>query len=269
MLNNRRQSANAQRQFGRSFLAASIAIAASGATLSVHAEDEGVRPASSSSFYVFPQTPKFNISDHGNLVGLEGPVGDEHVYSEGYVLCYGAVNTYDLGSSESGFASPTTRSCSGNKCTITRNTSDGFMQLKQVLTKNSTEARSLAIEMTVKNLRGTAMPNVVLRRDAHFHIDGSTTNWRGATELDSVFSWNAAGDSSNLGNSVTLRQVKRTPTSITYSPKVVNVSDSSCNPANLAAGGPSRAHRSMTMQYNVGTLGAGKSAVITVEYARN
>src|SRR5262245_10106801 len=92
-----------------------------------------IGPASTGVFHTFPGSPKVAISNHGNLVKFEAPVGYEHIgvgdLSEGYVLCYGGSSrAWDTGSSESGFG-PATASCTSSACTITRNTSDGILQL--------------------------------------------------------------------------------------------------------------------------------------------
>lgn len=191
------------------------------------------------------------------------------------MLCYGGVQAYDRGRSELGFG-PSVASCSGNKCTITRNTSDGALRLKQVITKNSSEERSINVEMTVTNLRSSVIGSVILRRMADFDVDaygagtGDFVNRFGASQFDSVYSWNAADDHPGIDSAILLRHLKRTPPTIQYLSKVTDYfADVSCNPVNIAARGSVQGDHAATIQYNIGNLGAGRSAVAKVQIQRN
>lgn len=240
----------------------------------------GASPESFSTFYNFPGAPHIAISNHGNIVRYEGPTGYEHIgigaFSEGYVLCYGSAAAYDLGDVETGFGAASA-SCSGPKCTITRNTTDGKMQLKQVITKNAVLERSLNVEMTIKNLTGANLTNVILRRQVDFDVDtggslgsGDFTNWFSASEHYSVTAWNNANDHPNDDHAMVVRFFNRTPTTVKFDAKVTeDILDSSCNPVNIAKAAPVQGDYGATMQYNVGTLGGAKSAVLTVQYQRN
>lgn len=244
----------------------------------------GATPESDSVFYVYPGRPRVWLSNHGNLLRFEGPSGYDHVgvgqLSEGYVLCYTGFGSqrraWDTGSSESGFG-PSVASCSGNSCTITRNTSDGWLRLRQVITKVDTE-RSLTVEMTLSRIGGPSLSGVILRRQVDLDVDaggslgsGDTVNWFGATERESVWAWNAATDTNNEGHAVMLRQIMRTPASVPYSAKVTRlILDNSCSPPNLAAGGPVRGDYGATIQYNVGGMGQqGQTFMGRVQYQRN
>lgn len=241
-------------------------------------------PESDDVFYVYPGRPRVWLSNHGNLLRFEGPSGYDHVgvgqLSEGYVLCYVGFGSlrraWDTGSSESGFG-PSVASCSGNRCTITRNTSDGWLRLRQVITKVDTE-RSLTVEMTLSRIGGPSLSGVILRRQVDLDVDaggslgsGDTVSWFGATERESVWAWNAATDTNNEGHAVLLRQIMRTPASVPYSAKVTRlILDNSCSPPNLAAGGPVRGDYGATIQYNVGGMGQqGQTFMGRVQYQRN
>ena len=130
-------------------------------------------PLSSTTFHQFPGLPRVAISAHGNLVRFEGPLGYDHIgvgaFSEGYVLCYGPSRAYDTGSSEAGFNAGT-QSCSSNTCTVTRNTTDQKMQLKQVITFDKGN-RTVSFAMTLKNLTKGTITGVVLRRQADLDVD--------------------------------------------------------------------------------------------------
>ncbi len=241
---------------------------------------EGAAPESADTFYNYPGTPKLAVSRSGNVVRYEGPTGYEHLgigsFSEGYVLCYGAKNAFDTGASQTGFGTPTA-SCSGSKCTITRNTSDGLLQLKQVITKNASSDRSFGVAMTVKNLTGGNITGVILRRQADLDVDtggalgtAGFVNWFGSTERDSVTAWNPPNQSPREEHGVVLSRRALSPASIVALAKVTsNILDSSCNPTNIAAGGPVRGDYGATIQFNIGTLNGGKSASAAVQYQRN
>lgn len=237
-------------------------------------------PESTSVFYVYPGRPRVWLSNHGNLLRFEGPTGYDHVgvgnLSEGYVLCYNGRRAWDTGESESGFG-PSTASCSGNRCTITRNTSDGWLRLRQVITKVDVE-RSLTVEMTLSRIGGPSLSGVVLRRQVDLDVDaggsfgtGDTTNWFGATERESVWAWNAANDTGREGHAVMLRQIQRTPAAVPYFAKVTElILDNSCSPFNLAADGPVRGDYGATIQYNIGNMGQqGQTFMGRVQYQRN
>lgn len=242
-----------------------------------------IAPMDTSIFYTFPDFPVVAISVHGNLVRFDGPVGFEHIgvgtYGEGYVLCYSSKRAYDVGESESGFGPPTAASCSGNSCTIVRNTTDGKVQFTQEFQKSSTAAlgRLIRVKMTVKNLTGANLTNVVLRRQVDFDVDtggskgtGSFFNWFASSEADSAFAWNSPSDYAEEGHALVLRHITKTPTATKALSKVTDdILDSSCNPTNIANDGPVRGDYGATLQYNIGTIKGNKSAVGMVEYQRN
>lgn len=231
-------------------------------------------------YYTFPGVPRLAISRDGNLVRLEGPTGYEHIgngeFSEGYVLCYGTTRVFDLGDDESGFG-PSTVGCSGRTCTVTRNTLDGKLQLKQVITKTADPERSLNVEMTITNKTGSSLTGVVLRRQVDFDVDtggplgtGDFTNWFGASERESAFAWNASNDHASEDHALVLRYYNKLPEAARRLAKVTSaILDDSCNPVNIAANGPVQGDYGVTLQYNVGTLTAGKATVLSAQYQRN
>ena len=239
--------------------------------------------ADAGTFYTFPNFPITAISAHGNLVRFDGPVGFEHIgvgtMGEGYVLCYGSTRAYDVGSSESGFAPPTVKSCSGNNCTIVRKTIDNKIEFKQEFHKSSAAelGRNIRVKMTVKNLTASNLTNVVLRRQVDFDVDtggskgtGSFVNWFASSQFDSAFAWNSPTDYTEDGHALMLRHLTKIPTAIKTVSKVTeDILDTSCSPANIADSGPIRGDYGATLQYNIGTIPGTKSAVGIVEYQRN
>ncbi|NML17219.1 hypothetical protein [Azohydromonas caseinilytica] len=236
-------------------------------------------PESTGVFYVYPGRPRVWLSRHGNLLRFEGPQGYDHIgvgeLSEGYVLCYGSRQAWDVGYTESGFG-PSSASCSGSSCTIIRNTTDGQFRLRQVIWKNEIE-RALNVEMTLTKLGQSPAYGVILRRQVDPDVDaggslgsGSFVNWFGATERESVWAWNSRYDTSREGHAVTLRQIIRSPGYVPYWAKVTaQILDTSCSPGNLAESGPVQGDYGATLQYDVGTMNAGAVFTGRVQYQRN
>jgi hypothetical protein len=236
-------------------------------------------PENTGLFYVYPGRPRVWLSSHGNLLRFEGPAGYDHVgvgeLSEGYVLCYSGRHAWDTGQSESGFG-PSVANCSGNTCTITRTTSDGWLRLRQVITKVDIE-RALTVEMTLTKIAGPDVSGVVLRRQVDFDVDaggslgsGNFVSWFGASERESVWAWNAANDTPREGHAVMLRQITRTPSTVPYFAKVTSrILDNTCSPGNVVADGPKQGDFGATIQYNVGSMGQGKVFTGRVQYQRN
>jgi hypothetical protein len=153
----------------------------------------------------------YSVSPEGNVYSIESPTGYEHVHIgfdgrmfEGYVLCW-SVNGLESGADDIIFLalgfSPATHS-SAAPFTVTRTTLDGRLQLKQVFTFNAT-SKSLNIVMTIKNLTGATINNIVLNRIVNSLVDGRGANgfaelgdnWHAATH-DAVPVWN---DPANYG----------------------------------------------------------------------
>lgn len=284
-ISNTESSATSGLYWRQAAMVAAVVVAALG-TLPARAElgeqavsGSNATPENTDLFYVYPGRPRVWLSSHGNVLRFEGPTGYDHVgvgnLSEGYVLCYSGRQAWDTGESESGFG-PSVASCSGNTCTVTRNTSDGWFRLRQVISKVDVE-RSLSIEMTLTKIGGPNQVGVILRRQVDLDVDtggslgsGNFENWFGASERESVWAWNAANNTANEGHAVMLRQVIRRPGNVQYFAKVTSaILDNSCSPGNLAVNGPVRGDYGGTIQYNVGNMGQGATFVGRVQYQRN
>jgi hypothetical protein len=244
-----------------------------------------VSAALSTVFYTFPGRPIVAISQAGNVLRFEGPIGYDHVgvgaVGEGYVLCYNTVRAYDVGNSFSGFSTPTA-SCSGQKCTINRVTTDGKMRLTQVIEKPTDPGnRSLKITMELTNLSSQTVKNVVLRRQVDLDVDtggslgtGNFTN-RFASTFDSAWGWNAPFDYPfNEVHAVMLSKLKVNPTSAFKTPRsrgiiTADILDTSCAPPDIAQSGPVRGDFGASIQFNIQNMARNKSATAIVEYRRN
>lgn len=258
---------------------ATIMISTAPSALLAKQSKSDAAPESTTTFFTFTGSPRVAVSNHGNIVQFEAPAGYEHLgvgaLSEGYVLCTSNSIAYDVGGSESGFGASTINCTAAGGCTITRNTSDGRLQLKQVIKKPADRAFSIA--MTVKNLTGSGIAGVVLRRQSDLDVDsggalgtaGFTNNFA-SSERDSVYVWNAPNASVNEEHAVTLSQRGKSPASALSLAKTTSaILDTTCNPANLTAAGPVKGDYGATIQFNLGTLGAGKTAGGTVQYRRD
>ena len=148
------------------------------------------------------------VSDHGNLASFESPAGQEAVFggNEGYVLCTGdgaTVHGHDTGSVEGGFGTPTFSQPNGAgtfPLTVTRNTTGGAFELKQVWAKPDATEKDVTVTMTLKNLSSAALSGVTLVRTGDFDVGTSATD-RGAATNDSVWQWDdvRATDSPPVG----------------------------------------------------------------------
>jgi len=139
------------------------------------------------------------VTDHGNLLSFESPAGNEAaigngIAREGYSLCSldgNTVHGYDQGNVELGFGTPTFAQPNGAgtfPLTVTRNTTDGKLQLKQVWAKPDAIEKDVTVTMTVKNISSSTINGVRLGRGGDFDIGNSTFD-RGALTDDSAFQW--------------------------------------------------------------------------------
>ena len=218
--------------------------------------------------HTFSGAPIVSISRDGNITEFRGAAAQtNHMYDEGYALCNTGSNprysTTKVG--ESGFA-VSSCNCSGNTCTVTRNTTDGRLRLIQEFTKPANSERSLNIKMTVRNLTGSNVNNVNLRRLAVVDINGAIDEWHHATR-DSYSAWGTKADA--IPFATRLRHITKTPAAITYEAKTTNFGDNSCNPVDQTFGDPVLGDYGGTVQYNLGTLGPAASKSVTVQYLRD
>ena len=226
-----------------------------------------VTPAGSNLCHTFNGAPQVSISTEGNILLFQGANQGDHIYNEGYALCNtGSPVRYSTNIfGDTGFG-PASCSCAGNTCTVTRNTSDGRMRLTQELTKPAGLDRSFNIKMTVKNLTGAGINNVVLRRLATVDINSAISEWHESTR-DSSSGWGTKAD--GIPYAVRLRHVTRSPASITYEAKTPVFADLTCNPADQTVNGPQFGDFDSTVQYGLGTLGPSATKTVTVQYLRD
>jgi hypothetical protein len=192
------------------------------------------------------------VSVDGNIYWFFSPGDYQHVYIDGYILCYNGLSAVDTNLVMSGFG-PSTQGTSN----VLRSTSDGVLSLNQAFTFSAAN-KQLQIAMTVKNLTGSTVTNVVLRRFADFDIDGEGGDDYHATTADSYFAWGSHG--------MVLRHIAQ-PATVTRSAAVTTWNDFSCSPTVVA--GLIYGDYAGTLAYNLGNLAAGKSKTVKVAYLRD
>jgi hypothetical protein len=197
----------------------------------------------------------------------------QHVYSEGYVVCYNAVNSYDIGGGQSGWVPTATElTNTSTKYKLQRNTVDGIVQLTQTFTFDG-KHRSLDIRMDVKNLSGAAITNVVLRRLMDMDVDsygadgwaGNANNW--FSTKDSVTAWEDTPPAGKEAHALRLGHVIST-SGIGHTARITGTFDTTCSPAS-AGTLLSSVDRVASMAYALGTIAAGATKQGTVRYSRN
>lgn len=137
------------------------------------------------------------FSNHGNLIKFTSPAGFEHIQlgtiAEGYSITDigSGVSYYDFGSFESGFGAPSIAQPNGANTfplTITRSTTDGIYQLRQVFSWN-TATKQVTIAMTVVN-NTTVTRTIHLTRYFDGDIDNIASDDFYARTNASVIAWN-------------------------------------------------------------------------------
>jgi hypothetical protein len=141
------------------------------------------------------------VSDHGNLISFESPAGRQAVFGgrEGYAVCSqggGLVDGHDTGDVEEGFGPPTFAQPNGAgtfPLTVTRRTTNGKFQLKQVWNKPDVIEKDITVAMTLTNISGARIDNnPMLSRSGDFDLGDSSADL-GAQTRDSAWMWDDEG----------------------------------------------------------------------------
>jgi hypothetical protein len=227
---------------------------------------EKVIPNGSTACHTYTGSPVVTISKEGNVLVFRGSDSGDHMYREGYVLCNtGAAARYSTSSTDVGFGAASC-TCSGPTCTVARNTADGRMRLTQRLTKPTGLNRAFDIQMTLQNIGGTTVSNVMLRRQATVDISGAFSEWHESTrEASSAQGTKADG----IPFSVRLRHITGRTATVQNEAKTLNLGDYTCNPPDLSFSGPIFGDYDSAVQYNMGVLSPGTSKAVTVQYLRD
>ena len=219
------------------------------------------------------------VSNHGNLLGFESPASQEAVFDgrEGYVVCTGGgatVHGHDTGNVEGGFGTPKfSQPTSGAfPLTVTRNTTDGKFQLKQVWSKPNSTEKDVILTMTLTNRSNATLSGATLTRTGDFDVGASATD-RGAHTGDSVWQWDDQRSSDTPpvglmiktltlgvphGTRVDIQSFWADPTSPTRDDCFGTSENTPTAEGDWA----------MRMIYDLGNLGAGKSKTVKLSYQR-
>jgi hypothetical protein len=218
------------------------------------------------------------VSDHGNLLAFESPQAKQSVQEEGYALCSsssGTINGYEMGLTESGFGTPTFTQPNGAgtfPLTVTRNTTDGKFQLKQVWAKPDATEKDVTVTMTVKNLSSTTISEVLLSRFGDIDAGGYDANFgtgytdRGTRTADSVLLWDDSVDVNQGSMGLMLTALTFQTTHQPFTELRNQWSPYQCHAS--APVGPVRDDLAMRMTYSLGNIAAGASKTVKFEYSR-
>ena len=223
---------------------------------------------------------RVSVSDAGNLLSFESPQGVQSVSREGYALCsggFGTVHGYDIGSEQAGFGPPTFSQPNGRgtfPLTVTRNTTDGKLQLKQVWAKPDAAEKAVTVTMTAKNRTSSKISGVVISRFGDFDAGGFDTFGNGYTDRGSrtdasVFQWDDYGDGGAKSIGLMLTALTFQTPHIPYTESLNGWSPLQCNRSSAVFGPESftvRQDLAMRMIYFVGDIAAGASKTVKFEY---
>jgi hypothetical protein len=219
------------------------------------------------------------VSDHGNLLSFESPQSKEAAFTgrEGYAICSGAgalVHGHDTGAVEEGFGAPKFKQPNPGKfpLTVTRKTTDGKLQLKQVWSKPDATEKDVTFTMTVKNISSSTILSMLLSRSGDFDVGDASADQGGRTG-DSAWLWDdpssATVETSPGGTMLTGQAMLGAEHAalIEQSSAWAGGTREVCVPAGLAT--PTSAQDlAMRVVYNLGSLSPGQSKTVKLEYGR-
>jgi hypothetical protein len=220
------------------------------------------------------------VSDHGNLMSFESPKGQEQVFDgqEGYALCSigvgdsATVHGHDTGSVESGFGPATFSQPTAGKfpLTVTRKTTDGKIKLTQVWNQPDAVEKDVTVAMTVTNLSGNSIAEVLLSRSGDFDVGNSGAD-QGARTNDSAWQWNdvdSTTDTPPVGLRLGALSLGTAHEALIESrPDWNNDTRQTCFGVGQGTPTPSE-DLAMRVLYDLGGLNGGQSKTVKFEYGR-
>jgi hypothetical protein len=224
------------------------------------------------------------VSNHGNLLSFESPANQEAVFGgrEGYAVCStngSTHNGHDTGEVEGGFGTPTfvQPTAGAFPLTVTRNTTDGKFQLKQVWAKPDATEKDITVTMTLTNRSSSTIQGVLMSRSGDFDVGTNSSSDRGARTLDSAWLWDDAFDTGAPGGLMLTALTFGTSHSTGIETASTWVGDGTpTNPGTRQACGADRVNTptteasdlTMKVFYGFGDLSAGQSKTVKFEYGR-
>jgi hypothetical protein len=243
-------------------------------------KEDGVSIQSTTSKATFttasgPQFMRVQVSDHGNMISFESPSGAEAVFAsrEGYAVCSAdgsVVEGHDTGDLEGGFgaASFVQPNAGAFPLTVTRNTTNGRFQLKQVWSVPDSVEKDVTVAMTLKNISNAAITDVLISRSGPFDVSTSGSD-RGARTADSAWQWDDVngGDSPPVGLMLTTFARSSPHQTFIESETTWNSTRTGCLASSLTT--PTGIQDLATrVVVDLGNLNAGQSKTINFQYGR-
>jgi hypothetical protein len=220
----------------------------------------------------------FCITDHGNVQNLEFPATFKHISNkEGYVACT-EVNTphgFDAGVAEDGWGPAVAAQPNGPHTfplSITRDSTDGVMQLKQTFEWESARKDGILITMTLKNISAADLSKVVLSRYFDGDINSTPNDDAYRAGYESVWAYE---DQSNITRALRLTSVSYATPHASFAEIYTRWNPNGtggqsarrCFPTLIAQ--PSTAHDYVgRIVYYLETIKAGQSKTVKVTYGR-
>jgi hypothetical protein len=222
------------------------------------------------------------VSNHGNLLSFESPAGAEAVSAgrEGYAVCSfssaggDVVHGHDTGGVKAGFGPPTIVQPNPGAfpLTVTRNTTDGKFQLKQVWNQPDAAEKDITVTMTLKNKSNAAISSVALSRSGDYDVGTSGAD-AGLRTADTVMLWddfNSLVDSPPVGARMTALSFG-TPhfldveTRFNWAEEGTLSTRRVCEAVSEETPAPDSGNYAMRVVYGLGSINAGASK--TVKFA--
>jgi hypothetical protein len=223
---------------------------------------------------------KICISQHGNLMQFESPVGGgDHISSEGYVVCSEStgntvVHGFDSGFLESGFGPAAITQPNGPNTfplTIVRDTTDGVFRLTQTFSRDTTE-QDVTITMKLKNLSGSARDFVLLSRYFDGDLEGTSQNDHYDWSTESVWGRDGIpeGGGPITGVALTLTALTFGTSHSTLVERFADFNPGSCfgSPDFLDLPPTEEGDWVGRVRYFLGTIQSGKTKTVKVVYRR-
>lgn len=261
----------------RSTLALSLSVALGVTSTAIAQQPAEPQVEPSTALFSLHNSPKMPVafSDHGNVVKLEAPLGQEHLrvgaIREGYIVCSapaagGApVSAFDVGDSELNFGAASISQPNGPNSfplTITRTATNQNLRLTQEFSRD-TNRRDVTVTMTLTNLNaGAGGTRFNVRLDRIF--DGDINNDPGddlyTKTTDSILGYEVTGEGVMLTD-VTFPAVAHSTAVHTFVGLTTNVCGQASAAVPTAAG-----DFAGRLSYAFGNIPSASSRQVTVMY---
>jgi hypothetical protein len=250
-------------------------------TIAASNKDSGVSTQSTTEKAAFttasgPQFLGVRVSNHGNMISFESPSGAEAVFAgrEGYAVCSADGNTvegHDTGDVEAGFGPPSFVQPTAGKfpLTVTRNTTNGRFQLKQLWSVPDSMEKDVTVTMTLKNISSAPITDVLISRSGPFDVSVNSID-QGARTRDSAWQWDdvSSFDSPPVGLMLTTF-ARSTPHQTYIQPEGDwNATRTGCLPGTSLTTPTAAQDLASRVVVDVGNLRPGESTTVRFQYGR-